>query len=107
PESDISPPQSPADAAKDPLPADIQPGSVQKVKRSTVYVRVERADGQTAEGSGFFALEPGIVVTNAHVVGMLAPRSRPPKHVDVVVHSGEPNEKKLAGELLGVDRRAD
>ncbi|MCI0378149.1 MAG: trypsin-like peptidase domain-containing protein [Gemmataceae bacterium] len=107
PESDITLPQDPATVPKEPLPADIQPGAVQKVKRSTVYIFVEMADGQRAEGSGFFALEKGIVVTNAHVVGMMGPRSRPPKQLDVVLNSGEPNEKKLNGQVLGVDRRAD
>ena len=51
---------------------------VKKVKHSTVYLRVELPDGDVAQGSGFFGGEPGIVVTNAHVLGMLGP-SGPPR----------------------------
>jgi S1-C subfamily serine protease len=103
----LAPAQAKGFLAKGPLPADMPPATVQKVKRATVYLRVERPDGGIGTGSGFFALEPGIVVTNAHVVGMLEARERPPKHIDVVVNSGEPDEKKLTGTVLGVDRAAD
>jgi S1-C subfamily serine protease len=92
---------------KEPMPADMAPETVQKVKRATTYLRVERPDGRIGTGSGFFALEPGIVMTNAHVVGMLDAREPAPKNVDVVINSGEPDEKKFPGTVLGVDRTAD
>jgi|GEM_PF-1589230 len=105
PDPKVNPKQDP-DAGKQ-LPAQMDLEVVQRVKQATVYLRVTSPSGQVAEGSGFFAVEPGIVITNAHVLGMLQATSRPPKQVDVVVHSGEENETKLVGEVLGVDRASD
>ena len=90
-----------------PLPDAINPNQVPRVKQSTVYLRVTMPSGQVAEGSGFFAVEPRIVVTNAHVLGMLQASSKPPRQVEVTLHSGEPNQLKLTGEVLGVDRASD
>jgi S1-C subfamily serine protease len=89
-----------------PVPSDMAQSVVQQVKRSTVYLRVTAADGG-GSGSGFFAVERGIVITNAHVIGMLKPGSRQPRSVDVVVNSGETDELKLKGTILGVDRTND
>jgi S1-C subfamily serine protease len=88
-----------------PVPAEMTADTVKKVKQSTAYLRVRQAGGDVAEGSGFFGLEPGLVITNAHVVGML--RAGPPRGVDVVVNSGEPGEAKMAGTVVGVDRAND
>jgi S1-C subfamily serine protease len=89
------------------LPAAIGPDAVRQTKQATVYIKVTSAAGDVAEGSGFLAVEPGIVVTNAHVVGMLRASSKPPKRIDVVVRSGEPDELSLSGKVLGVDRAND
>ncbi|MBI2805716.1 MAG: trypsin-like peptidase domain-containing protein [Planctomycetes bacterium] len=89
------------------LPNDVAPEVVGRVKQATVYLRVTLPSGQVSEGSGFFALERGIVVTNAHVLGMLSASSRPPETVEVVVNSGEANELKTVGQVLGVDRASD
>lgn len=89
------------------LPDAINPQQVPRVKASTVYLRVTMPSGQVAEGSGFFAMEPRIVVTNAHVLGMLQASSKPPRQVEVTLNSGEPNQTKLIGEVLGVDRASD
>jgi S1-C subfamily serine protease len=89
-----------------PVPADMAADVVQKVKQSTAYLRVRMATGEVAQGSGFFALERGIVITNAHVVGMVKGGS-PPRGVDVVMHSGEAGEARLAGTVIGVDRDND
>jgi S1-C subfamily serine protease len=78
-----------------------------RVKQATVLLRVTTADGDRAEGSGFFALKEGLVITNAHVLGMLAKRSKPPREVEVVVNSGRANETKLTGTVFGVDRASD
>jgi S1-C subfamily serine protease len=90
-----------------PMPAQIEGDTVRRVKRSTTYLRVQMADGRVAEGSGFLCVEPGLVMTNAHVLGMMGAESRPPRKVDVVLHSGEPEEKTLAGQVVGVDRFSD
>ena len=94
------------DAGK-PLPAQLTPELAAKVEQATVYLHVTMPTGVTAEGSGFFAMERGIIVTNAHVVGMLGATSRHPKQVEVVQDSGLPTETKMIGEVLGVDRASD
>jgi hypothetical protein len=76
-------------------------------KQATVMLKVTSEGGRTAEGSGFFAVEPGLVVTNAHVLGMLQSSSKPPTKVEVIVSSGSANELKLSGKVLGVDRGSD
>jgi S1-C subfamily serine protease len=89
------------------LPAELAAAKMTKIKEATAYLRVDLPTGGSAEGSGFFAMERGIVITNAHVLGMLRPDSQPPRSVAVMVNSGEANEKKHTGLLLGVDRRND
>jgi hypothetical protein len=80
---------------------------VYKVKRATVYLRVLLSDGSTSQGSGFFGALPNIVLTNAHVIGMLRPDSRRPQKIEVVLNSGATDERKLSADLLGVDRAVD
>ena len=88
-------------------PAEITPDLVRMVKKATVLLHVTDAQDQVAEGSGFFAIGQGIIVTNAHVVGMLYPHSKAPSKIDVVLHSGTDKETTLPGTLLGVDRTND
>jgi S1-C subfamily serine protease len=90
-----------------PVPAEMAAAVVQKVKQATAYLRVNLPNGGVAEGSGFFALAPGIVITNAHVLGMLRADSLAPHKVDVVLRSGEPDESTVVGTVLGVDRDND
>jgi serine/threonine protein kinase len=85
------------------LPADV----LKKVEPSTLYIKVTGNDDSQWTGSGFLAFQPGIVLTNAHVVLMLEPGTEKPKKVTVIVHSGTPQEKQLDAEILGVDRYAD
>jgi S1-C subfamily serine protease len=91
-----------------PAPAAIAKENTLRVKKATAYLRVSMPNGLTGEGSGFFAAEPGLVFTNAHVLGMLGASSPMPARVDVVVNSGEPGQEfALAGQILGVDRTSD
>ena len=90
-----------------PAPAQIDPATVTKVKNATVYLRVQLPNGDVAEGSGFLCLQPGIIVTNAHVLGMLRSDAAAPRTVEVVVHSGEANELKTTASVLAVDRSND
>ncbi len=76
-----------------------------KVRHSAVMLSVERNDGG-GEGSGWFA-EPGIIVTNCHVVGMLSKADRPPEKITVYLDRGTDQERKLTGELLAVNREDD
>src|SRR5437763_1918646 len=43
--------------------------TLRKVKAATVFIVVEEKNGG-GTGSGWFGLEPGLVFTNAHVIGM-------------------------------------
>jgi S1-C subfamily serine protease len=102
------PPDKKADAGDEPGAGGQLSKNVQtRVVNATVYLQVTQGDGRLAEGSGFLAYEPGLVLTNAHVVGMLKPDQDAPKQVSVVLYSGEPNERSLAGTVVGVDRSAD
>jgi len=49
----------------------------------------------------------GVVWTNAHVLGSWAPKAGPPTKIDAVVHSGEPDETVMRGNVIGVDRETD
>jgi len=80
---------------------------LKKVKAATVHLEVTLPDSSQVEGSGFFTDEPGVVLTNAHVLGMLDADSRPPLKVAVTVNSGEADSRTLAAKLLGVDRESD
>jgi S1-C subfamily serine protease len=81
--------------------------TLKAVKQSTVYLRVTFGDKNKAEGSGFFAGGPNMVVTNAHVVGMLKDDTNFPERIDVVVNSGEKDERSYLGQVVGVDPELD
>ncbi|MBM3983683.1 MAG: trypsin-like peptidase domain-containing protein [Planctomycetes bacterium] len=68
----------------------LDPAALTKVKAASVYIQVKLQDGRIATGSGFLTDEPGLVVTNAHVLNMLDPDSRIPVMVDVTVNPGTP-----------------
>src|SRR5262249_13806232 len=104
-------PANPQDAPKandQPAKADGGPGQrlpqdvVNRVRKSTVYIET-----LTASGSGFFGAEPGIILTNAHVLGMLRRGSSEPLSLKVVLNSGEEDEWAQLGEILGVDPSSD
>lgn len=84
----------------------MRPEVMRKVQHAAVLVEVESSDGGGGSGSGWFA-EPGIVVTNCHVVDMLSKSSRKPARITVVIDSGMPTEKKLPGKLLTINRNDD
>jgi hypothetical protein len=85
----------------------LDPAALKKVKAATVYIQVKLQDGRTATGSGFLTDEPGLVVTNAHVLNMLDPDSRKPVKVDVTVNPGTPASKTYPATVLSVDRGSD
>jgi hypothetical protein len=97
---------NPGKDEKDPptKPAAIGPEAKAAAKSGAVYIRVGGGSG-----SGFFASPdaPNLVVTNAHVVGMVAPGTHEPPNIEVFVHSGQKNEKRYKGRLVGIDRASD
>ncbi len=101
--------ERPAKAAT-PIPApasgQIPPEVLRRVKGATVRIKVELPNGR-AEGSGFFGVEPGVVLTNAHVLGMFKADSRRPAKVEVVLRGGEKDERTLPARILGVDVGSD
>jgi S1-C subfamily serine protease len=80
---------------------------LKRLKAATVLLKVKLSDGREVSGSGFFAHDKGLVLTNAHVLGMLEPTSRKPQAVAVVLNSGEADSRTLKGTVLGVDRGSD
>jgi S1-C subfamily serine protease len=91
-----------------PAPDKIAQDTIAKVKKATVYLKVTQGNGQVSEGTGFFAIDPGMIVTNAHVLGMLSPASWSPRDVEIVINSGEPGQEvPLSAQVLGVDRDSD
>ena len=77
-----------------------------KSKKRPFISASPRADG-VASGSGFFDGATGMVLTNAHVIGMLHADEPPPQKLDVVLQSGEKDEKTLPGRIVAVDRVSD
>ena len=86
-------------------PVAIDPLTMSKVKKSSAWIKVKTAHGG-GTGSGWMA-EPGIVVTNAHVVHMLDVTDPPPESIRVVFDVGLPTERTFDAKLLGLDRAND
>ena len=63
-----------ASVAKAQEPMQIRPDTIEAVKQATALLRVTRTDGKVGQASGFLTVEPGVLVTNAHVVGMKEPQ---------------------------------
>src|SRR5260370_32745168 len=82
---------TPAARADDGLDAAV----LKKLKAATVQLQVKLTDGRVVQGSGFFTDEPGLIVTNAHVLNMLDADSRKPVQVDVVVTDAAGNGRTL------------
>lgn len=81
--------------------------TLKKVKAATAHLQVKFADDREAQGSGFFIDEPGLLVTNAHVLNMLDPESRPPSRVDVTLTDAAGKQRTLPAKIVGVDRGGD
>lgn len=91
----------------------LTPEVLERLKRATVMLQVTVADGKSGSGSGFFAQDPSgpglahVIFTNAHVLGMKGGEAARPQRVEVVLHSGRPDEQTLPGTILAVDGDAD
>jgi S1-C subfamily serine protease len=117
-----APVQAPVENAVRPGPQDpppvkpaappIQGNPIAAIKSSTVYIRCTHTRAKSS-GSGFFAGKPGYVVTNAHVIGQMPAQTReermigPVQKIEVVVHSGQPDERTFVARVHGFDREHD
>jgi len=99
-------PPGAAKPAEQPAAAGNPADAIQSVKSSTVYIRV--ISGRTlGMGSGFFAGDPGYIVTNSHVIGFGPDTLRIPQKVEVVVHSGESDQLVYNARIVGLDVEED
>jgi predicted Zn finger-like uncharacterized protein len=87
------------------LRGNMAPDVLDRVQKAAVRIDVETVDGG-GSGSGWFA-EPGMVVTNCHVVDMESKSARKPKKITVVIDSGTSAERKIEGKLVTIDREND
>ena len=96
------PPTSPLPAPppRNPLPADV----LARLKAATVFVEID--GGKGGSGSGWFGGGPGMVVTNAHVLNMKPPGSRPPAGVTVFLADGRRFDTPKV-RVLAADREWD
>ena len=120
-----TPPTKPDPKPVDPKPLEPKPvdpkpaarrdspdrATLERMKKAAVYIEVEDQRGGGGSGSGWFGLENGLIVTNAHVLGMKAPGSKEPKKIAVYVEPGEKGkQRKFEGpkvKILAVDRDMD
>jgi S1-C subfamily serine protease len=106
-------PANPPPTKKEPEPLAARPTDdvVQKVKRATVRVRVLFRNGRAGSGTGFVEESTNKVLTNAHVLGLIAEKGErklgPPRAIELVVNSGEPGQYSLGGELIASDPDSD
>ena len=109
-EKDLDPQNKPEPAQKKPQPKQIvgqlSNSVLNKVKNATVFIRVNTV-GSQASGSGFFAFRDGIILTNAHVLGMLHKNADRPNRVQVILNHGQQDEEALPATILSVDRSSD
>jgi hypothetical protein len=80
---------------------------LKKVKAATVQLQVKLANDRLVQGSGFFTDEPGLIITNAHVLSMMDADSRKPAKVEVVLTDADGKSRTVAGKVLGADRGTD
>ncbi len=79
---------------------------LKKIKHATVHLKVKLSTGSDVEASGWF-VEPGLIATNAHVVGLQGQDAKIPLRIDAITDSGEPSSKTLVARFAGGDIDAD
>lgn len=103
----VAPTVAPAPPVKQAEPQAVNAAdAIKNVIASTVYIRVH--SGRTlGMGSGFFAGDPGYIVTNSHVLGFGPETLRIPNKVEVVVRSGETDQLVYNARIVGLDVEED
>jgi hypothetical protein len=100
----VTPPPS-FPAAPQLVPSVITAATFEQAKEAVVAVRSTRSE-LTTTGSGFMAVEPGIVVTTLLVLGMDHPLTPPPDRIEITILPGRKESHKTHARLLSVDRTA-
>jgi S1-C subfamily serine protease len=88
----------------------LDPITLNKCKAATVFFDVEGRNGSKWSGSGWFGLEPNLIFTNAHVVGMKSRGAPKPAKMTVYLNPGTAKQREIPHsrlEILAVDREAD
>jgi serine/threonine-protein kinase len=91
-------------------PPDFTPVVLERVRKSAALIRVSGPADKVESASGWVAEKQGdvaYVITNAHVVGMKEPAKPAPERIEVILESGSPNERKLEGRLVALNREED
>ncbi len=100
------PPQNPV-TRRESLSAE----AIATLKQGTVYIEVDDGDGGGGSGSGWFGGEAGLIITNAHVLGMMTPDAKEPANISVFTNSGVKGKQKLYDgprvKVVAVDRDMD
>jgi hypothetical protein len=79
---------------------------LKRVKAAVVFIRAQSGN-VSLQGSGFFC-DGGLVVTNAHVLGMKRAPNTPPATIKIVLNSGIPGKELEADAVLaGCDAETD
>jgi serine protease Do len=81
------------------LPAE----ALRRTKAATVFIRAETRKDEV-QGTGFFALQRGLVLTNAHVA---TPENSVAGKLRVILNSGTRAERSLPAEVLAADMEMD
>jgi S1-C subfamily serine protease len=86
---------------------ELKGAALEQVKDATVLIAAKNPDrDEYSQGSGFCALGPNVVVTNAHVV--LTDDAQPRIALLVLVlHSGQKGQKAARGQVIAVDTEND
>ncbi len=95
-------------SANPPASGSIAKEVMEQVKLATLFVKVTEGDGTRATGSGFVDANSGLVLTNAHVVGMKDKKVLP-KSIQIVLNSGQgqAKERTFPASVVTVDQRSD
>lgn len=100
----VKPPEAPVKRDR------LDSATLATLKGSTVYLERDDANGG-GSGTGWFGLEPGLIITNAHVIGMKLPGSKEPSKLTVYVDSGVQGKQRVFEgpkvKILAVDRDMD
>jgi S1-C subfamily serine protease len=87
------------DPTPPPSTPEIATAVAKRVKAATVFLKVTLPKNQVVTGSGFFMMGSGVIVTNAHLMGMQDAASAPPLRIDVIMN----DKSKATAQVRNID----